>query len=600
MPNSSTSRHNGIKLKYFIMSVVLSVKVMSPASLAVNILGFGMAFLPMLIALRLQAFTDYVQALYGQRDLFFTAVTAFAILIGLFAVQSVFSFVRAYMVSQDGMRIKRHIREQMIILLTGIPFKYIETQGEFREKVTFVKQYGGGRTAGSVSRIFGWISGIISFFSVAFILWGVNPWIVVMLIATSIPSIVVSHLRNNAMYKSNQRAMKNGHFLGYYESITMRNEMVKEVRFLGIYDNIKEKWRRHGREWMMEQRSVTRRFFAINSGVDLLRNGVYLVIMVITAWSIFDDPERGLGLFMLVVSASASLQGITTSLFTDAASIFTDVKYMEDFFKLLETERINDETEDKAFGDVTIGFNDVDFAYPGSDVLALDGLNVKIRQGEKIAIVGANGSGKSTFVNLLCGLYGPKSGTAEMNGVSISENSGRVCQSMSVIFQQFCQYQDTIRNNIAISDPLRADDDEAILALAQRTGADEVIKDQADSLDEMLGIFAKDGNNLSGGQWQKIAITRALFRKDARVYILDEPTAALDPIAEANIYKNFASLTEDKTTILISHRLGVTSVVDRILVFDKGKIVEDGSHSELMAADKLYAEMYRAQAQWYQ
>jgi ABC-type multidrug transport system fused ATPase/permease subunit len=115
----------------------------------------------------------------------------------------------------------------------------------------------------------------------------------------------------------------------------------------------------------------------------------------------------------------------------------------------------------------------------------------------------------------------------------------------------------------------------------------------------MIGLFSIDGNNLSGGQWQKVAITRALFRKDARVYILDEPTASLDPIAEANIYRNFSTLTEDKTTILISHRLGITSVVDRILVFDKGRIVEDGSLAELIEKNGVFAKMYQAQTKWY-
>lgn len=125
------------------------------------------------------------------------------------------------------------------------------------------------------------------------------------------------------------------------------------------------------------------------------------------------------------------------------------------------------------------------------------------------------------------------------------------------------------------------------------------IRSQGNALDEMVGIFSDSGNNLSGGQWQKIAITRALYRDNACIYILDEPTVALDPIGEASLYRNFRQLTGDKTTILISHRLGVASVVDRILVFDKGRIVEDGNHGELMARNGLYAEMYRAQARWY-
>lgn len=188
----------------------------------------------------------------------------------------------------------------------------------------------------------------------------------------------------------------------------------------------------------------------------------------------------------------------------------------------------------------------------------------------------------------------------KVNGENISDCLWKVRRSLSVIFQYFCQYQDTLRTNVTISDPARSDQDEEILALAKQTGADEVIKNQDHALDEEIGIFSEEGNNLSGGQWQKVAITRALFRKTARAYILDEPTAALDPIAEANIYRNFAELTGDKTTILISHRLGVTSVVDRILVFDKGRIVEDGNYAELIAKNGLYARMYQVQAKWYQ
>lgn len=339
-----------------------------------------------------------------------------------------------------------------------------------------------------------------------------------------------------------------------------------------------------------------------NSIADVLRNGVYLIVILIVVWEIYHDPEKGLGTFMLVLSSAEQLQSVTTSLLVNIVSIFTDVRYIEDFFRLLEMEREQPESaagSTAAYRKADIAFEDVRFAYPGSVKQALDGVTVRIRQGEKIAIVGANGSGKSTFVSLLCGFYQPDSGRILVNGQDIMENLKKLRRSISVIFQTFCQYQDTLRSNITISDPGRSGEDQKILALAQDTGAYETISDQEKALDEMVGIFSEKGNNLSGGQWQKIAITRALYRRNACVYILDEPTAALDPLGEANIYRNFRQLTGDKTTILISHRLGITSVVDRILVFDKGRIVEDGSHAELMAKDGLYARMYRAQARWY-
>ncbi len=144
-----------------------------------------------------------------------------------------------------------------------------------------------------------------------------------------------------------------------------------------------------------------------------------------------------------------------------------------------------------------------------------------------------------------------------------------------------------------------ADDDE-IISLLRTIKVDDVVEEQPNGLDELVGSFSEKFNNLSGGQWQKISIARAAYRKDAKIMILDEPTAALDPIAEAQLYRNFTELTGDKTTILISHRLGITSLVDRILVFDNGHIVEDGDHKTLLAKDGLYAKMYRAQAQWYE
>ncbi|MCL2159655.1 MAG: ABC transporter ATP-binding protein/permease [Oscillospiraceae bacterium] len=585
-------------IKYFFSALALSVKIKSPVSFVVSILGFGAAFFPMLISLQLQAFTDNVQSLFNRPDLLSTAIASFAILALLYIAQTVFSLVEKYVSAQDIARIRRYLKEKIMVLLSSVPYKYIESKGDFREKVDFVKQYGGEATAGSISLVFGWAAGIVSFFGVTAILWAISPWIVLILILTSVPAVILSNLQKDETYRNRTKWMKEGRFTLWLAATLQQHDSMKEVRFFGLHPFLMDKWRGYSRDWMEKKKKVTKKHVAYNSVADILRNGVYLVVLLITAWEIYQNPSKGLGAFMLVFSAAGQLQSITTSLLINAVSIFSDVKYMEDFFTLLETEK-EESSEDAPYDNVCIEFEDVCFSYPETDFFALDNLSVKINQGEKIAIVGANGSGKSTFVNLLCGLYAPKSGEAKINGDIIGENVWKARRSMSVIFQSFCQYQDTLRNNIAISDPARSGEDEEILALARQTGADEVISNQAGALDEVIGMFSDEGKNLSGGQWQKVAITRALFRKNARLYILDEPTAALDPIAEANIYRNFASLTGDKTAILISHRLGVTSIVDRILVFDKGKIVEDGNHGELMAKNGVYAKMYRAQAKWY-
>lgn len=368
---------------------------------------------------------------------------------------------------------------------------------------------------------------------------------------------------------------------------------------MGLYPYLKEKWKRLGADWMEKKKRITRKHLLYNGAADLLRNGVYLGVVLLAARAIYLNPALGLGSFMLVLSAAKQLQAVTTEFMIQSVSIFADMKYMEDFFQLLETAREETGEESGIYEKTEISLENVSFSYPNSDKKALNGLNVYIRAGEKIAVVGANGSGKSTFVNLLCGLYPPESGAVRINGENVCEHLEKIRNSTSVVFQNFCQYQDTVRNNIIVSDLDGSNEnDNELRELMKKTGADEVLGENG-SLDDMIGLFSENGLNLSGGQWQKLAITRALQRINATLYILDEPTSALDPISEANIYQNFASLTGDKTTILVSHRLGITSVVDRILVFDRGRIVEDGSLDELLKRNGIFAGMYRAQAKWY-
>lgn len=587
------------RMRYFFRAIALSIKLKSPLSLVVSCGSFLAAFLPMLISLQLATFTDDVQALYHKTILLKSAIVSFGILASLYVLQTSFQLLQNYCVKEDVARIKRFVKEKVMNLMTEVPYKYIENYDDFCEKVDFVRNYAGEKTAGSISLVFKWIANVISFVGVISILSSVNIWIVVALIVTCIPAVILSVLQKDETYRARTKWLKEGRLTIHYSDICRMNEAMKEIRFWGLYPYIKNKWKSLSKVYIAKKNAIVRKHVIYNSIADLLRNGIYIVVVMITAWEIYQNPSKGLGVFMLVITAAGQLQTITTNLLVNAISIFSDMKYMQDFFELLETEKETIDASDMGYDNVEIQFENVEFTYPNSTHKALEGITVNIKQGEKIAIVGLNGSGKSTFINLLCGFYKPDKGTVKINGMEISDNLAKVHQSMSAIFQNFCQYQDTLRNNISISQPDKACDDSLIYQLAKTVGANEIIDGQEKRFDEMIGIFSDKGNNLSGGQWQKIAITRALYRDNARVFILDEPTAALDPVSEANIYRNFAKMTGDKTTLLISHRLGITSVVDRILVFENGKIVEDGNHEELMKQNGLYAEMYRSQARWY-
>jgi ATP-binding cassette subfamily B protein len=302
------------------------------------------------------------------------------------------------------------------------------------------------------------------------------------------------------------------------------------------------------------------------------------------------------------------LQLTMAGIFTDLATINDDLRYIRDFFLYLELRETGEAPCDGRSASYSlsdsdscaIAFENVRFAYPGSERCVLDGVNLLIEPGERIALVGENGAGKTTLAKLLLGLYRPTEGRILVNGrdlVDIDRVTWR--KRASAVFQDFYQYHLTVRENIAFGNLERADDRAAIERAAQLSGADGVVASLPNGYDTLLGKAFEDGTDLSVGQWQKIAVARAYMR-DARVLVLDEPTAALDAKAEVGIYRQFRDASQGKTSLLISHRLGSARLADRIIVLANGRISEQGSHAELMARGGQYATMLGIQAKWYQ
>lgn len=301
----------------------------------------------------------------------------------------------------------------------------------------------------------------------------------------------------------------------------------------------------------------------------------------------------------MVFTLSGQLQTVNGDCLVNIMTLAQNIPYMEEFFCLYELERESYVNNGAIVKSGDVAFNNVTFSYPNTDRAVLKDINIHIRDGEKIAVVGENGSGKSTFISLLCGMFEPQSGHIEVGGVNTAQVPASAKNAISVVFQDFAHYEASLRENITLSDKNRKASDDEIMELLRQINVDEVVEEQPNGLNELVGSFSDKANNLSGGQWQKISIARAAYNKDAKIMILDEPTSALDPVAEAQLYRNFTALTGNKTTILISHRLGITAIVDRILVFKDGEIIEDGPHKQLMERNGHYAKMYRAQAQWY-
>ncbi len=311
-----------------------------------------------------------------------------------------------------------------------------------------------------------------------------------------------------------------------------------------------------------------------------------------------------IGQFALVFQQSLNLVFSSEEILNQYSSIAARNKYLDVFFDFLNTEKQitsppNPKPIPKLPKPSTIEFKNVSFKYPKTDRNILKGFNLTIQSGEKIALVGENGAGKTTLIKLLLRFYDTDEGEILINGINIKEiGLEEWHKHVGALFQDFIKYQFTFKENVYFGDLTRQDEEKLLKEAISKSGADKFLDTLPDGIDQIVGKMFEGGIDLSGGQWQKLALARAFFR-DAPILILDEPTSAIDAKAEYEIFENVQKLQKDKTVIIISHRFSTVRNADRILVLDEGKIIEEGSHDKLINKKGLYAELFNIQAQGY-
>ncbi|MGN0072722.1 MAG: ATP-binding cassette domain-containing protein, partial [Coriobacteriales bacterium] len=547
-------------------ALAVSFRARGAASCAVSALGFALALLPSLIAAALGVFTNQVQGLFQGSGSLEAACAGLAVLVGLYLLQLLYSCVRSYYEQADTERIVRFISQRTLELSCRVRMRFIDNSQGFAEKVAFADTAAGPQVASSMQLVAQWLQNLVSFTALALVLAGVNPWLVLVVVATAAPGIAIAYRQEREKYLLGAGMARTQAFASMYYQDATRFQTLQETRFNRIFPYIKErKWGPAVGEYVAADTAMKRRHVLQNAAADLVSGSVYLVILCLVAWQIFCGPALGLGAFTLALSAAGQMQQLAGQLFFGVTQFVASAPYMQDFFELDSFEQEADEPLEpgERLQGADVVFEDVRFSYPDAAAEALKGVSVRIRAGEHVAVVGRNGSGKSTFVNLLCGLYAPDSGSVRVCGLDPYRHPSKVRPQLSAVFQDFARYEDTIRANITVSNPGRHADDAELMKLAERVGAAGFITARSSGLDDVVGSYSEQGNNLSGGQWQRVAILRALWRDQARIMLLDEPTSALDPDAEALLYRNFAELVEDRSAILVSHRLGVASVVDR-------------------------------------
>jgi ATP-binding cassette, subfamily B, bacterial len=295
-------------------------------------------------------------------------------------------------------------------------------------------------------------------------------------------------------------------------------------------------------------------------------------------------------------------QATFASALTSIGGMYEDNLYLANLYEFLDQPILQSQ------GTVTQGliadgirFEDVSFSYPGSQQPVLNHIFLHLPLGEKLAIVGENGSGKTTLIKLLTRLYVPSSGRILLDGVDLNNwESNALRRRIGVIFQNFVQYQFTAGENVGVGDVDHLTDAQEWETAANKGMAKPFIEGLPQGFNTQLGKWFKDGQELSGGQWQKIALSRAFMRSDADILILDEPTAAMDPEAEMTIFNHFRSLTQNRMVVLISHRFSTVRMADKIIVMANGQIIEQGSHLQLLKAQGRYAHLFSLQAAGYQ
>ncbi|WP_251208928.1 ABC transporter ATP-binding protein [Acetatifactor aquisgranensis] len=332
--------------------------------------------------------------------------------------------------------------------------------------------------------------------------------------------------------------------------------------------------------------------------------------LVVVAWMaivllfLVDSFIKGaltIGLFITLVGALQQIIDSFRKIGDEYSELQRRIMFVDYYLSFMRLE----ETAERGSGDLEleeegVRFEHVTFTYPGKTEPALRDVSFVMKPRTRRALVGENGSGKSTLIKLMCGLYKPDSGRILINGRDTAELDSRaLIRNFSVIFQDYGRYFFTVQENVELGDIDKMSRSQEQREPEVKAALHEGLSDElAERLRQPLGNLSEDGIELSGGQWQRLALSRACYR-DSEILILDEPTASLDPVAENELYANFIEMMKNRSCILISHRLAVARYVDRILVLQRGELIEDGDHEALMRKNGAYASMYYAQSHWY-
>jgi ATP-binding cassette subfamily B protein len=429
-----------------------------------------------------------------------------------------------------------------------------------------------------------------------------SPWLVLLLAAGVLPSFLGETHYAFLGYAKNFRQTPAKRQMDYLRQVAGSREGAKEVKLFGLHKFFTDRFQSLAHQIYVEDVALSRSKLIIGGLLGIIGTLGYYGAYVYVIWRTLRGAYD-IGQFTFLTAAIQQASSNLQQVFSTASGIADQALFLTDliaFFDMQPTVQSNPNGL-PAPKPITQGFEfrNVSFAYPGTERTVLKNFNLTLSPGERIALIGENGQGKTTVVKLITRLYDPTEGQILLDGVDLREYSLEdLHRNIGVIFQDFMRYEMTARENIAVGSVDRLQEQDDIELAAHKSLADTVVGKLPGGYDQMLGRRFEGGVELSGGEWQKMALARAYLR-DAQLLILDEPTAALDARSELEVFERFAELTEGKMALLISHRFSTVRMADRIVVLSGGRLIEEGNHQELMARNGLYASMFEMQAASY-